>query len=251
MNTEAEPPFFILGCVRSGTTLVRNLLRRHPTLICPEETHYYRWGEPFKSEHYTHRMFNNKTIIRHRQIDGISDYAFKKIYDTANSRADLLMGHIAECARINKLESYRWFEKTPQNVYGMAMIANDFPQARFLHIVRNPLNVVASLKEGKIIKVNDIIGACSYWNEAVSIIAHQKQGIPDRILEVHYEDLASDTPAKMAQIQKFFHIDEEAIQYSSSDAHPERNRYKDILNDKEQLTVKRLCRPNAEYYGYF
>ncbi|KPP88003.1 MAG: Sulfotransferase domain [Rhodobacteraceae bacterium HLUCCO07] len=251
MNIKEEPPFFILGCVRSGTTLVRNLLRRQPNLICPEETHYYRWAEPFKSRRYTHTMFNNGTIIRHREIDGISDEVFKRIYESANSRADLLTGHITEFARAKGMTSYRWFEKTPQNVYGMGMIASDFPQSRFLHLVRNPLNVVASLKEGKIIKENDIVGACNFWNEAISIINQQKKALSKRILEVKYEDLTQDTAKTMAEIQSFFGIDEDAASYSNEDTHTERNRYKEILSESEQLTVRQLCSHAGKTHGYF
>ena len=38
------PPLFLVGCVRSGTTLTRDLLRRVPGVICPEETHFLRWS---------------------------------------------------------------------------------------------------------------------------------------------------------------------------------------------------------------
>ena len=37
-----DRPLFIIGSVRSGTTLTRDLLRRVPDFICPEETHFFR-----------------------------------------------------------------------------------------------------------------------------------------------------------------------------------------------------------------
>ena len=45
-------PFFILGCVRSGTTLLRDILRIHPRLESPEETHFFRWADPYASPRY-------------------------------------------------------------------------------------------------------------------------------------------------------------------------------------------------------
>ena len=45
-------PFFVLGCVRSGTTLLRDILRQHPRLESPEETHFFRWSDPYGSPRY-------------------------------------------------------------------------------------------------------------------------------------------------------------------------------------------------------
>ena len=58
----SRPPFFILGCVRSGTTMLRNALRLHPNLASPEETHFYRWGEPFGSVALNRMLANNPVL---------------------------------------------------------------------------------------------------------------------------------------------------------------------------------------------
>ena len=53
--------FFIVGCVRSGTTLLRNILREHPKLACPEETHFFRWSWPFRTQRF--RFHNTKAKL--------------------------------------------------------------------------------------------------------------------------------------------------------------------------------------------
>ena len=56
----ARRPHPLRGCEarcsssgRSGpaTTLTRDLLRRVPNFICPEETHFFRWSEPYRTPH--------------------------------------------------------------------------------------------------------------------------------------------------------------------------------------------------------
>jgi len=64
-------PFFIVGCVRSGTTMLRDVLRRHPNLTAPEETHLFRWTEPFGTEAYMRGVRSNAVLKRHREMDGI------------------------------------------------------------------------------------------------------------------------------------------------------------------------------------
>ena len=48
------------------------------------------------------------------------------------------------------VSSGRWFDKTPQNIYGLTLLSAVYPEAKFVCIVRHPLNVVASLKRGKV-----------------------------------------------------------------------------------------------------
>lgn len=54
MNDIDKSPIFIVGCPRSGTGLIRNLLRSHPNLTFPGESHFIpgffkTYGDP-KSE---------------------------------------------------------------------------------------------------------------------------------------------------------------------------------------------------------
>jgi hypothetical protein len=61
---------------------------------------------------------------------------------------------------------------------------------------RNPLNVVASLRMGKVVKIESILGACNIWNEAVTVIQTLKKAYPNRVYEVKYEDLTTIQSAR-------------------------------------------------------
>ena len=250
MTPATARPLFILGCVRSGTTLVRNLLRRVPDTICPEETHYFRYGEPFRTRAYTRNFLTSKTLLTHREIDGIPADVFETMLSKARTRGDLLCQHVDHMARARGLTHYRWFDKTPQNVYGLPLIRSEFPKARFLHLVRNPLNVVASLKLGKVMKVSDMHGACNYWLEAVQIVRQMQPLLGPDLLEMRYEDFAADPVTGMAQLLEFSGLGGDISLYSGKDAHPERNQFRDILDRREQATVARRCGALAAEYGY-
>ncbi len=243
-------PLFIIGCVRSGTTLVRDLLRRQPGVICPEETHYFRYGEPFRTGAHKQPLRNSKTLQKHREIDGIPPEDFERMLAQSRSRGELMYRHVDYMAKARGLENYKWFDKTPQNVYGLPLIRAEFPKARFLHLIRNPLNVVASLKLGKVMKVTDIHGACNYWIEAVSIIREMSPSMSDRILEMKYEAFVSDPVASMERLLEFSELGCDPGLYSEADARQERNQFRDILSSREQQTVLRRCGPLAQTYGY-
>ena len=67
-------PFFILGAPRSGTTLLRDFLRLHPRLACPEETHIFRWGDPFGTHMYERHYKGSQLFRKHREMDGVDNF---------------------------------------------------------------------------------------------------------------------------------------------------------------------------------
>lgn len=244
-------PFFILGCVRSGTTFLRDVLRRHPNLASPEETHFYRWPEPFGTQAYRKVLLNNKILIRHREIDGISEPIFRKILDRSISRGDLYRRYCHRYIEIKKPGATRWFDKTPQNVYGAAMLTSEFPGSKLVHIVRNPLNVVSSLIIGKIMHVPDIVGACNYWIEAIEIMKVIKRAYPGLVYEIKYEDLTANIDIELPRLLEFLGEEYNVAHFEDVKVEPMHHDHKKIFTQDERDWIEKLCGKLSEPYGYF
>lgn len=250
MSLSSHKPLFIIGAMRSGTTLVRDLLRRQTNVICPEETHYYRFGEPFRAPGHRNAILGNATLKKHREIDGIQQPDFERMVVRSRNRAELMRTHVAYMADARGLADYRWFDKTPQNVYGLPLLRAEFPKARFLHLVRNPLNVVASLKLGKVVKIQDIHAACNCWIEAVQIVRTCAPLLGDDLLELRYEDITSAPVNSMKRLLDFSELGTDMSLYSARDVHAERDQYRDILSAGEQQIVSNRCGQLAAAYAY-
>ncbi len=254
-SSEAEcvepsaPPFFILGCVRSGTTMLRDMLRLHPNLESPEETHFFRWSDPFKSPRFLHPYEHNPHIRKQQEMDGVGPEEFASIMAVSTSKSSLAMNYGAAFLRHRGKPTARWFDKTPQNIYGILLISAQIPEAKFVHIHRNPLNVVASLFVGKIMKIQDLIGAVSYWMESMQIMDEYKKANGDRVIEVAYESVTGDPEPELDRILRFLG-EEGAIRLPSGFVHPERNNYRKVLTPAQVDEVIRLCAPYFERYGY-
>lgn len=244
-------PFFIVGCVRSGTTLLRDVLRNNPALAAPEETHFFRWAEPFGGVPYRKMISDNRVLKRHRELDGVEESDFLKILDQSTSRADLYRRYMQLYMKNNKPGARRWFDKTPQNVYGAAMIASAMPGARFVHIVRHPLDVVSSLRIGKIVKVQNLVGACGYWNEAAEIIHVLKRAYPKRVHEVKYEDFTSRPLIEIEKLLCFLGEDFDKKLYKHIKMEPKRHDHDDLFSEEESRRIHQLCRRWGTHYGYF
>lgn len=244
-------PLFIVGAVRSGTTLTRDLLRRVPNFICPEETHFFRWSEPFRTPHSYHTYRQNNLLKKHRDMDGVGAEEFEKILNQSRSKTELQRNYITAFARAKGITTpYRWFDKTPQNVYGAALIAQELPKARFLNLVRHPFNVVASLQLGRQVKIPDIFGACNYWVEAVQIMTALELAYPGRVMTLRYEDLIADVPGSMARVLDHAGMVAQPGLFDRSDAHPERNLWQSALKRTQARVVRNRCGAVARRLGY-
>lgn len=246
----ALEPFFILGCVRSGTTMLRDILRHHPNLVSPEETHFYRWAEPFHTPEFDARYRNAGVLKKHREIDGITEDEFLQIYKASTTRRDFMIAYMQKFLAVKGAQGKRWYDKTPQNVYGLPLLMADFPDAKFVHIVRNPLDVVASLRIGKVMKIADLVGAANYWRESVEIISVIKARFPERFIEFRYEDFALDPLPHLEQLTRFvgedFTPDHFSLFKVKSVSHAEKN----ILGQDEQELVRSICFVQMDRFKY-
>ena len=245
-----KKPFFIVGCVRSGTTFLRDVLRNHPNLVSPEETHFFRWAEPFGTEASMEQLKHNAILKKHRSLDGVTEKEFEWMLRNSVSRSDLYRKYMKRYMLNNNYLSKRWFDKTPQNVYGVAMMLAEFPASKFIHIVRNPLSVAASLRAGRVLKVDNLVGACNYWNEAVEIISVVKRAYSKRVCEIKYEDITCDLNGSLKRIVEFVGEDFDGSLFDGIDAKEKPYRYEEIFSEDEIQFVKKMCGRLADGYGY-
>ena len=249
MSEPARVPFFIVGCVRSGTTLLRNVLRAHPNLASPEETHFFRWPSPFGTADYL-RPYTRNVLKKHRTLDGINDEEFQEIMAESRSRKELMERYMALFIAHRKPTATRWFDKTPQNVYGMALLWDAFPQSKFIHIVRNPVDVVASLRIGRVMKVPELIGACNYWTEAVSIMNVFGASDRSRVLELRYEDYTREPLAWTGRILDFLGEPRVENMYPYDEIAAASHSEDNVLTAEVVAEVRRICAPWAARYDY-
>jgi hypothetical protein len=243
-------PFFIVGCVRSGTTMLRDVLRRHPNLAAPEETHLFRWTEPFGTEAYMRGVRSNPVLKRLREMDGVSEEEFSAMLTASHSRADLYFRYMKVFMERRKPGATRWFDKTPQNVYGAAMIAASMPHSRFVHIVRDPVNVVASLRIGKVMKIERLTGAVNYWREAIDIMATMRRATPRRVHELRYEDFMQDPETELRRLLEFLGEPYDAAWFEDFRVSESSHAESGVLKPEEIATVERLAIVGRRRYGY-
>jgi Sulfotransferase family len=171
-------PVFIVGCPRSGTTLLRQLLDAHPNLSCGPETHFLGTMADIERNQW-----------RQLALFGLSQAEWRShvrdLFSWVHQRLAEEQGKT------------RWVDKTPGYALILDFIDQLYPDCQVVHVVRNPRDVIDSYRRRWGIK-REWIGT-QMWPKCVRAARQFGQEHPeDRYIEVRYEDLVRD-PRKVMQ----------------------------------------------------
>ena len=230
--------------------MLRDALRLHPNLACPEETSFLRWGEAPGTDNFNRMLGTNPVLKHHRELDGITEDEFRAMLAACTSRGDLYRRYMALFIERRKPGARRWFDKTPQNVYGALLAATTIERSRFVHIVRDPRNVAASLRIGKVVKVGHLNGAIAYWTEAVQIMNGLKKAYPGRVLEIRYEDFVADPQAGLRALLDWLGESYDPAWFASVDTRLVDHAQEGVLTPAELEQVVQGCRRGMRRHGY-
>lgn len=168
-----DGPIFMVGTMRSGSTLFRLILDAHPRISISEET-------GFMGGLAAAKQIPNWT----RGRDWYQRLGFSEQEFDARLR-EFYAGMFERHARSQGKQ--RWGEKTPFHSRHMAEMATVFPDAVFVGIVRHPGAVVQSLVSKFHYGIDD---AAAYWDSTNREILRRGLELGDRrFAMLRYEDL--------------------------------------------------------------
>lgn len=196
-------PIFIVGCPRSGTHLLRNMLRSHPNLSFTGESHfipkfYKAFGDP-KSQKEAERLASRILNLQWIQPWNLSLDPASFAHDRSYTQ---VVRRIFE-AWVQKENKSRWGDKTPQYVTEMPVLLELFPDCKFIHIIRDGRDVALSwlaLSFGP----RNIFTAARQWQYFVSTGQRVGRSLPaETYFEIRYEKLLAQPGAVMDSICSF------------------------------------------------
>jgi hypothetical protein len=178
IGTDPSPPIFIIGCARSGTTLLRMMLDSHPRISCGEETKFLADILAILSSHWS--LLETYGLPREWWVAHIRDFY-------ATFQAEVL-------ARRGRV---RWAEKTPAYTLHLDAIDELFPGAMYVHVLRDGRDVVASFRDRWGYRAG-VRAANSVWGHYVRAARAWATGRgAGRTTEVRYEAMVADPEGTM------------------------------------------------------
>lgn len=207
-----DPPFFIIGVHRSGTTLLRFMLCSHSRIYVPPETDFipYFFGKDPHEQLSVERIAEIIKIIftRYRFVGEWKGEppTIEEILAEMPNRTPASFLNALYSLYASQNGKLRWGDKTPIYASYVDIIHNIFPQAKFIHILRDPFDAGISLLE-KYEKEEfhiDIYFAARNWVRRINdITASFKKLPPELYYELRYEDLVKQSAVKLREVCEF------------------------------------------------
>tara|TARA_A100001515_G_scaffold127979_1_gene113944 strand:- start:1106 stop:2905 length:1800 start_codon:yes stop_codon:yes gene_type:complete len=224
-----ESNVFILGAMKSGTSLMLNILDGHEDMLClPVDSHLMK--------HYNLESMSNQAVY-----DKLHNLWFRKLISPTGQSPFLTFGndinnyvgfsrHLMKIFDVDNLGGFKSFdiaanayfnscpfykgrkpgsvvEKTPENEFYLDQIRKGFDNPKFIHIVRNPIVNLASLKQNALdlgYDYNPSQGLQSILNSHE--IARRNANNSDYIV-LRYEDVVNDLSESLTRLCNFLKID--------------------------------------------
>lgn len=215
------PPLFVVGCGRSGTTMLRMMLTAHPDLAIPWESHFivplWKGRAKFGGER-SPDVDRIVAYIRRTSMFQLWEVPDELVRRRVEELRHPTYGQVIEAmfrAYADHESKCRWGDKTPIYVLWIAVLARLFPTARFVHVIRDGRDVALSY-------VSVPWGPDDVWECAVKwrrdVGAGRRHGPalgPERYLEVRYEDLVTEPRSTLERICGFAGLtfDEAMLEY--------------------------------------
>lgn len=184
MQSPMDSPIFLIGAMRSGTTLVRLVLDSHDNIAIPQETGFMRLVQAQK---FT--PFWKWGDVWHEHL-GLSET------DLDAELRDFYGGLFARHARA--AGKSRWGEKTPWHVWHVEQMSRMWPQSMFVGVVRHPGGTVGSLTTSW--KSFTVPKAVRLWQRTNLEVVRQATLLGDRLVLLRYEDLVLNPESTLREL---------------------------------------------------
>ncbi len=212
-----KPPVFTVACPRSGSSYLYHLLLSAGGYAeFHTQMNVFDVLEPIygdlASRSARQRMMNDWLQSKAFQVSGLdANQIENKILQECHSAGDFLRLVMEEVARSQGVD--RWVDSTPTNVPHMLRIKRDFPNAKFIHIIRDPRDVVLSLdKRGWARPLpwdrdKSLLAAGIYWEWIVRKGRAFGKQLGADYMETRYEMLVQRPATELAKIGAFLECD--------------------------------------------
>ena len=252
-------PTFIIGCGRSGTTILGTSLSTHRSVTYLNEPRHL-WFSAFPETDIWSSKANSRTgklLLTEADVDSTKSKKLSRLFrlETVISGRPVLL------------------EKLPINSFRLEFIHHIFPDALFIHIFRNGLEVASSIEKES--QKGKWFGTNSYkWNQLVdyarcepetselpelcksyrdmgllewrlsteAVVAFLRR-LPDtRFAELNYDEFVAGPVEAVLQLQDFIGVDRDpaVAAYVSNTVTRKSSKVGQVLSDNDQILGGKL-----------
>jgi len=210
-------PFFIVGSGRCGTTVLRRQLVECTRTYIPPETYvlsnviatcrklsHSNWPDVVC---YVAGRFEYEPEFKRMGVETLQPFVerMRCLPEDQRSIARLVDALYRYLGESSELDFTAWGDKTPSYTFHMYDLAELYPNARFILMVRDGCDVVISMVNMQ--RYSTVESAARRWVEANTAARMFAQRHPEQVKTVYYENMVADPDTIISEISQFLALD--------------------------------------------
>jgi hypothetical protein len=271
---------FVTGTMRTGGSLLINLLSAHSKiLILNERVYFFRFiynrYDPLNEENLDYMLNDQRLRLKYRKnIDIDVNFLRKEILKQGISYRNIyivMMDYFK-----NKMGKEIWGEFSCMSWREIPIFLKLFEEGKIIHTFRDPRGVFASWKKLSSIPNNAHLNCIFNWIDSTNFVKYYKRILKPEVYYANkYEDIMNDPKENVTKLTKFLGVEAEDILFEPEkwaetfdpklvvvprSAHDGDNivgystkrvsNWKKNLEDWEIYLIETLCEKNMKELGY-
>jgi hypothetical protein len=267
-------PIFIGGLERTGTSLIYALLGSHPRIAMTRRTNWWtffygRYGD-LNNDASLERCLTAMGRYR-RHIKLALDYDRLRNEFKAGERSYCRLYALIQAQHAERLGRPRWGDKSLNTERYAATVFECFPDARIIHIIRDPRDRYASALKRWGSQRGGVGAATAAWIGSLELGETNEMRYPGRYRMFSYEELVRSPEETMRAVCEFIDEPFDSVMLQMGDAAEFREtggnssfgrfaageisprsvgRYRQVLKNRDIAFMQRLAAPTMRKHGY-
>jgi hypothetical protein len=248
---------FVVGFPRSGTKLLLQILKTHPSISGPNvEVNLAHRLSSKTSDSEFKRYFEGTTMVRNiestkkQQLDlFLKKNSIKKFSSLEHFYAQFL-------SIFKKNDNPKYIiDKSPRYITHIQHLLKEFPNSKIVHIIRNVKSTANS--HSKVWNKN-VYKVADQWNKSVCSVSKEFED-SSKILVIKYEDLVEFPKKQSEKLSNYLDLENrfDIINVDSKEKHGNiksrgvfKNNKKLLLGNSNEKRIEEIAFPALKRYSY-
>ncbi|KAL3911051.1 MAG: hypothetical protein SGILL_007436 [Bacillariaceae sp.] len=199
VGSPSKVPVFIIGFVRSGSTLLERVLDAHPQIVGTGENSVFNG----RLDDIRNKIVETSMIGDSNALTSVIASLADGVVDEMKQRWEMVAS--AEDRAAGETNAERYVDKMLTNYYNVGFIHMLFPNALILHVAREPMDTIFSAYKhefppGPLDYTSEFSSLAELYHAYRDLMEHWDKELPGRVTHVRYEDLVHDMPGVSRKI---------------------------------------------------